>query len=416
MSAEPPWEAFLRLHFPGYLLPDASLRDLSEEAAHRFLEGLGARPGELEILRAASFFAAYAEDLDAFARIHLPALLRALPQRASAKPTSWEGRAPGSLDVAATLRSRMEGRSTRFTVRALHPSPDRPENVLVKAVARRLLALTGSLARAGVLARTGWGAAASAWAEALESALQAPSLRAVADAPIDAHHERCALAAAHPAYLAAAALHRAIREGIDDRSPQRIARAVAEGALLPRDDAARFELAVLLRLIEALAMRLEPLGFTLHRTLILAGRREVADFARGSHHLRVHYNQACLDPGPYDAGLRRYLGQTGRLRPDITVIVDAPGEAPRAAVIEAKLSADPSYLAEGFREAWIYRTEFASHLRGWPRAILVASSPLPGDPRREDEVIAVGWDRWVPDAVISGLVEGLEAAPEVAFR
>ena len=412
----PSWEDFLRLHFPGYLLPDSARHELSEEAALRLLEALGARPGELGILRAVSLFAAHTSDLDAFARVHLPALARALPQHTSSEPRSWEGRVPGRLDVAATLRSRMEGRSTRFTVRAQKRSPDRPENGRVKSVARRLVAVASSLDRAGVLARTGWGAAASAWIHALEDALTAPSLRAIADAPITAHHERCALAAAHPAYARAAALHRAIREGLDDPSPQRIARAVAEGALLPRDDAARFELAVLLRLIEALAARLEPLGFTLHRTLILAGRREVADFARGDHHLRVHYNQACLDPGPYDAGLRRYLGQTGRLRPDITVIVDTPGEAPRAAVIEAKLSADPSYLAEGFREAWIYRTEFASHLRGWPRAILVASSPLPGDPRREDEVIAVGWDRWVPDAVISGLVEGLEAAPEVAFR
>jgi hypothetical protein len=238
----------------------------------------------------------------------------------------------------------------------------------------------------------------------------------VPDAPITAHHERCAHAAAHPAYASAAALHRALREGLDDRSPRRIARAVAEGALLPRDDAARFELAVLLRLVEALAERLEPAGFTLERALILAGRRESACFTRGDRRLRVHYNQACLDPGPYDAGLRRYLGQTGRLRPDLTMITEIPLEPPRAVVIEAKLSADPSYLARGLQEAFLYRFEHAAHLRGWPAAILVASSPLPGEPRREDAVIAVGWDRWVPAAVLDGLVEGLVAAPERAFR
>lgn len=419
MSAGAPglaWEEFLRLHFPGFLLPDAALGELSEEAADRFLEGLGGRPNELSILRAASLCAAHGEAIEAFARVDLPALLRALPQRNVAASVSWEGRAPGRLDVAATLRSRLEGRSTRFTVRAPRRAVDRPENVLVKVVARRLVAVVASLASAGVLARTGWGAAASAWAGALESALASSPLRAIDDAPIDAHHERCALASAHPAHLGAAALHRAVREGLDDRSPQRIARAVAEGALLPRDDSARFELAVLLRLVEALAARLTPLGFTLHRTLILAGRREVADFARGDRHLRVHYNQACLDPGPYDAGLRRYLGQTGRLRPDVTVIAEAPGQAPRAAVIEAKLSADPSYLAEGFREAWLYRTELAAQLRGWPKAILVASAPLPGEPRREDDVIAVGWDRWVPPLVLDGLVEGVLAAPAPAFR
>ena len=242
------------------------------------------------------------------------------------------------------------------------------------------------------------------------------ALVGVADAPITGHHERCAGAAAHPAYASAAALHRALREGLDDPSPQRIARAVAEGALLPRDDAARFDLAVLLRLVEALAARLEPGGFTLERARILAGRRESACLTRGDRRLRVHCNQACLDPGPYDAGLRRYLGQTGRLRPDITMVTEIPLETPRAVVIEATLSADPSSLARGLQEAFLYRTEHAAHLRGWPGAILVASSPLPGEPRREDAVIAVGWDRWVPAAVLGGLVEGLVAAPEGAFR
>ena len=41
---------------------------------------------------------------------------------------------------------------------------------------------------------------------------------------------------------------------------------------------------------------------------------------------------------------------------------------------------------------------------------------LPGEPRRDDDVIAVGWDRWVPAAVIDGLIEGLVAAREGAFR
>jgi hypothetical protein len=412
----PAWDDYLRLHFPGYLLPEASLHALSEEAAQRFLEGLGARPGELLLLCAASLVTAHVRDLDAFARVHLPDLLRALRHGASAQRATFEGRAPGRLDVAATLRSRMEGRSTRFTVHAPERSPDRPETLLVKSVARRIVAIATILDRAGLAARAGWGASIAASSRALARALASPALRAVPDAPITAHHERCAFAAPHPAYARAASLHRALSAGLDARSPRRLARAVAEGALLPRADAARFELAVLLRLVEALAARLEPAGFTLHRTLIVSDRLEIADFARAAHHVRVYYNQACLDPGPYDAGLRRYLGQTGRLRPDVTVVREIPRESPRAVVIEAKLTADPSYLAQGLQEAFLYRAEHASHLRGWPQSILVTSSPLPGEPRREDDVIAVGWDRWVPAAVIDGLLEGLVAADDDAFR
>ena len=67
-----------------------------------------------------------------------------------------------------------------------------------------------------------------------------------------------------------------------------------------------------------------------------------------------------------------------------------------------------------------YRTERPvsarrRHLRALG-LVVVASSPLPGEPRREDAVIALGWDRRVPAAVLDGLVEGLVAAPERAFR
>jgi hypothetical protein len=30
-----------------------------------------------------------------------------------------------------------------------------------------------------------------------------------------------------------------------------------------------------------------------------------------------------------------------------------------------------------------------------------------GEPRRDDDVIAVGWDRWVPEDVLEGLLDGL---------
>lgn len=41
--------------------------------------------------------------------------------------------------------------------------------------------------------------------------------------------------------------------------------------------------------------------------------------------------------------------------------------------------------------------------RGGSNAILVASSLIPGLPRRDDDVIAVDWDRWVPPEIVGGL-------------
>ena len=89
------------------------------------------------------------------------------------------------------------------------------------------------------------------------------------------------------------------------------------------------------------------------------------------------------------------------------MIWSGPGGAFRAVVIEAKLSEDPGYLAQGYQEALLYRAEYAPALTGWPKAILVTSASLGAAPRREDEVIAVGWDQWVPEVVIDGLIEGL---------
>jgi hypothetical protein len=96
----------------------------------------------------------------------------------------------------------------------------------------------------------------------------------------------------------------------------------------------------------------------------------------------------------------------------VTVVVDRPGRAPRAVVVEAKLSSDPGYLIQGYREALLYRLEYGAHLTGWPKAILVTSAAVAEAPRREEEVIAVGWDRWVPEEVVDGVIEGMiEARP-----
>jgi hypothetical protein len=215
-------------------------------------------------------------------------------------------------------------------------------------------------------------------------------------------HEEAARTASHPAYPLALSLHRSLRLGLDSADPAIVGRAVAEGALFPLADHTRFELAVLLRLVHALEDR--P-GFALRRAPVISGRREVAEITgEDGTAVRIHYDQAVLDPGPYDAGLRRYLGQRGRLRPDVTVITRAPGRAPRATVIEAKLSDDPGYLAAGYREAMVYLAECGAALTGWPKVVVVTSAGVLAEPRREDDVIAVGWSRWVPEAVIDGLL------------
>jgi hypothetical protein len=404
MSAGASWEAFLAEHFPGYLLPEAYRRALPEGAAERFLARLGGGPRQLFLLRAASVIAAHADAIRDFALVRLPALRAHLPARAEHVRRVCAGELRGRLDVPATLRLRWAGRPAEIASRVPRPQRDRPEDTLVEAVAGRLFDVLRELRTAGVLGRSGWGVAVAPCAAALALALDTAPARAARRVPIDARHEEAARASPHPAHTLGARLHRALREGLDDPDPRRIARVVAEGALAPLADHTRFEIAVLLRLVQALAAR-RP-GFALRRSIVVSGRRAVAELEGEGARIGVHYDQACLDPGPYDAGLRRYFGQRGRLRPDITVTVETKEGISRAALIEAKLSVDPDYLAQGFRDAIVYRAEYGGALGGWPKVILVTAAPRASAPHRDDDVIAVGWDQWVPDEVVEGLLEG----------
>jgi hypothetical protein len=225
---------------------------------------------------------------------------------------------------------------------------------------------------------------------------------------IEGRHLDAASTARHPCYRAARRWWLDFSEGLDSRDPERIAAVVAEGALRPVSPDRQFELAVAVRLVEELEKRLGRDGvWTLELCLMRAGREEIAAFvAPDGGRVRVFHDQAWLDAGPTDLGAAHYLAQGGRLRPDVTIVVERPGAPPRAHVIEVKHSDDPSYLRSGFNEAVLYANEYRAQLTGWPKAMLVASSALPGVVRSSDDVIAVGWARWVPPEIVDGILAG----------
>lgn len=403
--SEAPWEAYLASRFPGYLLPASRREALSEEEAARFLSRLGGDATQLERVRVASLAAAHAGAIEEFALRALPDwLARPPPPPGEVAPRAWEGSAPGRLDVMATLRLRLAGQSTRFVTRARGAGGERGEDAVLKAAARRLRAVLRALAAAALDRIGGWTAAAACEA-ALEGALGAPAFGAIADAPIGPAEEEAALGGPHPAYALGARLHRAARVAQDSRDPAAIARLVAEGALGPLAASTRFELAVLLRLVEAI----EATGrFRLRRTAVLPDREEVAVFdAPAGARVRVFYNQACLPAGPHELGVRHYLGREGRLRPDVVAVIEAPGREARAVVVEAKHSEDAGYLVEGWGQALLYRQEYAPLLTGWPKVVLVSSGAIAGAVRRGDDVIAVGWEGWVGEGIAEGVLEGV---------
>ncbi len=55
------------------------------------------------------------------------------------------------------------------------------------------------------------------------------------------------------------------------------------------------------------------------------------------------------------------------------------------------MSEDRGCLADGFIGAVVYRWEYMNDLRSRPKAMLIASSPVPGEVREGDDVAATWW-------------------------
>ncbi|HMI88552.1 MAG TPA: hypothetical protein VK550_30935 [Polyangiaceae bacterium] len=408
------WESYLRTRFPGYLLPESVATALSTTEARKFLESLSGRPDQLEILRAVALFAPRIEKLQRAVQGTFPELAKSLPARSATEMRLWEGGFQGRLDVQATQALHLVGRRTAFVTQSRRRVFDLPENLLLRAVCERLHRELMALRTAKALPDTGWAAAIRDCEGELRHLLEGTALRRVPVVATDFFHENAARQARSAGYHDAAEWASLLRDALDDDDPLRNAKIVAEGALLPLESSTRFEIAVALRLSEALeaALANDVHGsWVIERALILSGRKDMVSLAgRDGMTVRLFYNQSVLGPGAADRGGTHYLGG-GRLRPDITLTIEQAGRILDATVIECKHSSDPSYLLGGYHEAVLYRWEYTDNLTGWPKAILVSSGPpMGGRVRTEDDVVAVDWNAWPPEPVIDSICARVQHA------
>jgi hypothetical protein len=412
MNTAPLWKAFLETRFPGYLLPESAKRILSWEQAARFLAALSGRSDQLHIVRASATLAANAEALVHFVDKELTTLLRVLPSRTEVRTKTWTDAFCGRLDVPRTSILHAQGATSSFVTQSRRRQFDLPENVVVRAVAERLLASLVLLRRAKVLTDRGWSAALFGLEAPLRRMVLSAVLREVPAGKVTGHEEQAAKTARHPAYRSALHWFHVLRDGLDSNDPTKIAEIVAAGALAPLEDHTQFELAVVLRLAETLYEDLEatqPGRWTIQRTLILPRRDDILCFARDDGaKLRFFYNVAELPSGVCDQGLRHYLGG-GPMRPDITVVTETcVGQRARATVFEVKCSHAPSYLVDGYQQATVYRWEYGHALTGWPKAVLVVPEKVRGEVRDHDDVVAVGWATWLDPLLVRGLLRELQ--------
>lgn len=275
------WEAYVHENFPGFLLPDAYKTSLDAATASRFLGALTGRPDQYELICYVSIVAVAAEEIHQFATRWLPDLIRNLPSQSVIVRKDWRGGFQGRLDVPATLSARASGASTSFVTRERRRSFDLPETLLLKSVTVRLAGVLESLRRKGVTADYGWSSILGQAEGLLRDAALRSRLAAVPIQRIAESHRQAARTARHPAYRTAAMLERRFRSLIDQPNPTEAASVVAQGALTAVAVERRFELAVLLRLVESFWNFLRTRRgetWSWERSLVAANRDEVAMF------------------------------------------------------------------------------------------------------------------------------------------
>lgn len=409
----PPWRAYLDEVFPGYLLPASMRNAIDPQTAARFLERLGNAPGDLDLLLRSSLMAGRAGELEPFCR-QLADLTSKLPSETRSEKRQSEGHVHGRVAVRETMAHRLGGSPTRFVASERKRAFDLPENELVRYVAERLRGLIESLRKKDLLREKHWGGPALACEAELHRLVHRTELRRIeAPAVITAHHEQAARAARHPCYESALDWHLWMKDALDERDDRRLAQILAEGALQPSPPDKQFEIAVAVRLVEAIEQHCDtqqPGAWRFERSIVQSGQRDIARFHRDEDGacIQVFYDVPVLPPdkrrGPRDRGVLHYFDGRGRFRPDITVLVERPPDPTLGVVLEVKLSDKKDYVVSGYEEALLYRYEYADDLLAWPKAVLVSSSDIHGAVSRDHEVVAVDWRRWVPPALIEAVV------------
>lgn len=412
------WETYLRSQFPAYLLPKSAVEKLSVEEASRFLATLADKPSAFTMLRNVSFLAPRMVDLRSFVE-RVRVFVRALPSTTEITQRYWNGGFQGKLDLRTTTLLHAQGRRTEFVTRTPRRDFDVPENIVLRNVCERLHGLLKNVRymtaelpdeESDTDLRQGWGSGGRECEGALNHTLSASALRNVSARRADEHDLGAARASRELVFQEAARWHDELRLGLDAADPARIARTVAEGSLLPLSKDTQFEIAVAIKLIAEVNNALEiaqPGEWQHERGLVIADRKDIATLRRGDLAIRFFYNQAELAAGATDRGVQHYFAPKSRMRPDVTITISRGKTLLSALVVECKHTQSKDYLISGFKEAMLYRYEYASVLRGAVKSVLVGSSAIPSAVHANHEVVAVPWNEWPPDEVISSVIDAI---------
>lgn len=173
--------------------------------------------------------------------------------------------------------------------------------------------------------------------------------------------------------LRVSAASRYLRRTLTSPSPDEIVEALSQRYFEPKQDWKLFEIAVLIRIANALA----ALGTRLTTTRLFhesKSRPFAAYRVSSSREVRVWYQTwpPATAPSELTDAIRHYHLASGGNRPDIVIEFLEAGRSNRAIVLELKASSSGSYLSSGFAQLLGYLRDRPGLLRGAASGWLVA--------------------------------------------
>lgn len=115
-------------------------------------------------------------------------------------------------------------------------------------------------------------------------------------------------------------------------------------------------------------------------------------------------DQVKMEAGAVDKGMAYYCGEQGRMCPDITFMMGPAGQAARSAMIcECRCEDQRQDAMDGYRQACLYRHEYAAVLCMTPKVCMVTCHQLSGAMNAQHDVMACCWSDWCSEAVCASM-------------
>ena len=380
------WETWLEARFPAYLLRCAEGRRRPAAAVAQALARLAGDPGSLHQLAALAFLLDPSSHVESLVCDDLPLYLRRVYPRSERVREELHGQVRGRIDWPRTLVLQQQTRDpARAITTSLRRSFASPELSLVRWLVDRIRAAATTLGPSSYSRDDLWVARLARIHAAADTCLRHAALRDLPTQRPDAETQRLCDNSRDPAIRRAAAIARSHARLLPHPTHEHLRDALARYSLVPYQAETRFELYILLAVIESID-RAWP-DATRRNTLISPRRKAIAVWRHESASLALHYNQGAK-PGAYADALRHAYDAPSSLRPDLRLVY-RDGEKKVELILDAKLSDRLGYLRAAYLKMHGYITDrpdaFQSPAR--PQAHIRAHRPLSRAPRPNDPVV-----------------------------